>query len=86
MSTKNQPHWKQVKLQDVCEQITVGHVSSMTQHYVDEGIMFLRSQNVLPFRLNLNPDDLKYIPLEFHLKLKKSSLKPGRCRTRSTSA
>ena len=47
----------------------------MASQYVDDGIPFLRSQNIEPFRLNQT--DVKYISSEFHAKLKKSALHPG---------
>jgi type I restriction enzyme S subunit len=47
----------------------------MKDEYVPEGISFLRSQNIHPFRLNLA--DIKFVTPEFHAKLKKSALKPG---------
>jgi type I restriction enzyme, S subunit len=67
--------WRKVKLKEVCREITVGHVGSMAKEYVDEGIPFLRSQNILPFSLELS--SVKYITPEFHGKLKKSALLPG---------
>lgn len=67
--------WTSVRLADVCREVTVGHVGPMADKYEPSGIPFLRSQNILPFRLNL--DDLKYIPAEFHAKLRKSALSPG---------
>jgi len=66
---------RNVKLKDVCERITVGHVGPMAAQYTSSGIPFLRSQNILPFSLNL--EDIKYIPPEFHAKLRKSALHPG---------
>jgi type I restriction enzyme S subunit len=71
----NPKRWKTVKLEDVCREITVGFVGSMTQEYVEKGIPFLRSQNVLKFILDLS--SIKYITPEFHKKLKKSALYPG---------
>ncbi|MDH4445563.1 MAG: restriction endonuclease subunit S [Akkermansiaceae bacterium] len=71
MKTKS----RKVRLKDVCDRITVGHVGSMKDEYVAEGISFLRSQNIHPFRLNLA--DIKFVTPEFHAKLKKSALKPG---------
>jgi type I restriction enzyme S subunit len=65
----------QVKLKDVCDRITVGHVGPMADKYTPEGIPFLRSQNIAPFRLNV--EDIKYVPSEFHEKLRKSALHPG---------
>jgi len=66
---------RRIKLKDVCERITVGHVGPMADKYTEEGVPFLRSQNIAPFRLNL--DDIKYVPPDFHEKLRKSSLRPG---------
>lgn len=68
-------NWQKVKLKEVCVDVTVGHVGSMSSQYVESGIPFLRSQNIQPFRINLS--DIKYISPEFHTKLKKSALKPG---------
>src|SRR5947209_6789872 len=67
--------WNTVKLKDVCQEVTVGHVGPMAREYVDNGILFLRSQNIEPFRLNLS--SVKYITPQFHKKLKKSALAPG---------
>ncbi len=67
--------WAVFKLQEVCRHITVGHVGPMADQYLPEGVPFLRSQNIQPFRLAL--DDVKFISAEFHAKLKKSSLAPG---------
>jgi type I restriction enzyme S subunit len=64
-----------VKLEALCTRITVGHVGSMANEYVAEGVPFLRSQNVHPFRLHL--DDVKFITPGFHAKLKKCALRPG---------
>ena len=47
----------------------------MAHEYVEKGIPFLRSQNVLPFRLDYS--NLKFVTEEFHRKLKKSALSPG---------
>jgi len=66
---------RKVKLKEVCERITVGHVGPMADKYASEGIPFLRSQNITPFRLNI--EDIKYVPRDFHEKLRKSALKPG---------
>jgi type I restriction enzyme S subunit len=66
---------RRVKLKEVCDRITVGHVGPMADKYSGEGIPFLRSQNIAPFHLVL--DDLKYIPQAFHEKLRKSCLRPG---------
>ncbi len=44
-----------VRLKEVCDRITVGFVGPMADKYVDDGVPFLRSQNIAPFRLNLDP-------------------------------
>ena len=66
---------RRVKLKEVCDRITVGHVGPMADKYTVEGIPFLRSQNISPFRLNL--EDIKHVPSDFHEKLRKSALRPG---------
>jgi type I restriction enzyme S subunit len=67
--------WREVLLDDVAEDVTVGHVGPMASEYVTDGIPFLRSLNVEPLRVN--DSDLKFISPEFHSRLKKSSLRPG---------
>jgi len=66
---------RKVKLKQVCREITVGHVGPMADQYVESGVPFLRSQNILPFRLD--ESNLKFIGSEFHRRLKKSALSPG---------
>lgn len=67
--------WVEVRLKEMCERITVGHVGSMSGEYKESGIPFLRSLNITPFRLSF--DNLKFIDENFHQKLKKSTLRPG---------
>lgn len=67
--------WRRVKLKEVCEKITVGHVGPMVNEYVDSGVPFLRSQNIQPFKLDIA--EMKHITPEFHKKLSKSALHPG---------
>lgn len=67
--------WRDVLLDELADEITVGHVGSMASEYVSEGIPFLRSQNVEPFRVN--DSDLKFISPAFHERLRKSNLSPG---------
>lgn len=67
--------WRTIKLKEVCQQITVGFVGSMADEYCDEGVPFLRSLNIEPFKINLQ--DLKFIPQAFHDKIRKSTLRPG---------
>jgi type I restriction enzyme S subunit len=47
----------------------------MVDEYRSSGVPFLRSQNVLPHRIDLS--DIKFIDGNFHSKLKKSALRPG---------
>ncbi|WP_213804775.1 restriction endonuclease subunit S [Granulicella sp. dw_53] len=67
--------WKQQRLDDVCSDITVGHVGSMIKEYRDDGVPFLRSQNIRPFRISL--ENVVYIDAAFNATLKKSQLRPG---------
>ena len=64
-----------VHLEDVANEITVGHVGSMANEYVEKGIPFLRSLNVLPYQIETS--EVKFISSTFHSKLKKSTLQPG---------
>ncbi|EMI4232757.1 restriction endonuclease subunit S [Vibrio vulnificus] len=68
-------NWTTQKLADLCDEITVGFVGSMTKEYVDKGIPFFRSKNISEYEVNW--DDIKYVSPEFHKKLKKSALSPG---------
>jgi type I restriction enzyme S subunit len=67
--------WRTVMLESLAREITVGHVGAMATEYVEQGIPFLRSQNVEPLRIN--DADLKFITSAFHSRLKKSALSPG---------
>lgn len=67
--------WRQVKLGDVAQEVTVGHVGSMVHEYRPNGVPLLRSQNVRPHGFDLG--DVKYISEEFHAKLWKSALSAG---------
>jgi len=67
--------WREVDLDEVASELTVGHVGPMVSEYRDEGVPFIRSTDIEPFRIKR--DQLKYINPEFHSRLKKSALKPG---------
>ncbi len=69
--------WGTKPLDSLCDEITVGFVGTMATYYSDEGVLFLRSQNIEPFKLNLEPSQMKFITPEFHSKLRKSALKEG---------
>ena len=62
---------KRTKLSDIAS-LTVGFVGTMTQHYVDSGIPFLRSLNIKPFYIDNT--DLKYLSATFSEELSKSIL------------
>lgn len=63
-----------VKLSDMAD-LTVGYVGTMGKHYQKEGVLFLRSLNIMPFSLDLS--DVKYISSSFNEQIKKSELKEG---------
>jgi type I restriction enzyme, S subunit len=67
--------WPVKRLEELCADLTVGHVGSMASQYVAVGIPFLRSQNVRKGHLDLR--GLKYISPEFHQQLRKSRLQSG---------
>ncbi|BBN59964.1 restriction endonuclease subunit S [Hydrogenovibrio marinus] len=67
--------WQWATFEQVGERVTVGHVGSMKNEYVEKGIPFLRSQNVRENRFD--PKGLMYISEEFHSRLQKSVLEPG---------
>ena len=66
---------RKIKLKEVCDRITVGHVGPMADKYTAEGVPFLRSQNITAFRLNVA--DIKFVSPDFHEKLRKSALQSG---------
>jgi type I restriction enzyme S subunit len=67
--------WIWSSFEAVADRVTVGHVGSMKNEYVEKGVPFLRSQNVRPNRFDA--EGLKYISEAFHASLAKSALSPG---------
>jgi len=67
--------WREVKLDDVCERVTVGHVGKMADQYVLSGIPYLRSKDVAPFVIR--DSELLMIGADFHQRLAKSTLRYG---------
>ena len=65
---------KWLKLKSIAE-LTVGFVGTMAKHYENDGIPFLRSLNIKPFKI-VN-DDMKFISQEFCEKISKSILHEG---------
>lgn len=71
---RNQKNWEIKKLGDISSKILSGNTpKGGNKVYVENGILFLRSQNV--WRNNLVLDDVAYITEETHGKMKNSSLK-----------
>jgi len=62
-------------LGSLCRKITVGHVGSMASRYKESGVVFLRSQNVRPFEIDLK--NSVFIDEAFDAELSKSRLAPG---------
>ena len=67
--------WTWATFEQIAERVTVGFVGSMKHEYVEDGVPFLRSQNVRENRFD--PEGLLHISHEFHQQLSKSSLQPG---------
>ncbi|MBX3673100.1 MAG: restriction endonuclease subunit S [Burkholderiales bacterium] len=67
--------WAWSTFASVAERVTVGHVGPMKDEYVEQGVPFLRSQNVRANRFD--PDGLKFVSKTFHRRLRKSALRPG---------
>ena len=67
--------WGWVRVQDVVCVVTVGHVGPTANRYKNNGIPFLRSQNVRPNRFE--PIGLAFIDEVFHAELRKSELSGG---------
>lgn len=67
--------WAWATFEQIAERVTVGFVGSMKHEYVENGVPFLRGQNVRENRFD--PDGLLHVGNEFHRKLSKSALRPG---------
>ncbi len=67
-------HWRWSTFGDLSERVSVGHVGSMKDEYLEAGIPFLRGQNVRANRYDSK--GLKYVSAAFHTSLKKSALEP----------
>lgn len=89
---ENEKGWEVKKLVQVSSKITNGNTpKGGSDVYIDEGILFFRSQNVWRNRIDL--DDIAYIDEETHKKLHNSSLmhndilitKTGRFNTENSS-
>jgi type I restriction enzyme S subunit len=67
--------WAWTNFDHCAWEITVGHVGPMRSRYVEQGIPFLRSQNVRPLRFD--PTGIVFIDAAFHADLRKSALEGG---------
>jgi len=67
--------WVDRQLATLCHEITVGHVGPMKMQYKENGVPFLRSQNIRPFEVSM--ENVMFIDEAFHRALKKSRLRPG---------
>ena len=68
--------WESVALEEFCEEIVVGHVGSTSEHYTEkDGVRFIRTGDLKDGKIRLT--ETKQITREFHLRLKKSSLRSG---------
>ena len=88
----NPMNWPVKRLKELSSLITNGNTpKGGSENYIDQGIVFLRSQNVWRNRIDLS--DVAYIDEDTHAKLKKSSVhhndilitKTGRINTENSS-
>lgn len=67
--------WCWAMMGSLAQRVTVGHVGPMKNEYIDDGIPFLRSQNVRENRFD--PKGIRFISPSFHAQITKSRLLPG---------
>ena len=69
--------WEWASLSQLCKRVSVGHVGPTSEHFSgpDEGIPFIRSQDVRPGKLNLR--NVAHVDPAFHAELRKSQLQAG---------
>jgi type I restriction enzyme, S subunit len=67
--------WAWTRIADTSERVTVGYVGPMKDQYVEDGVPFLRSQNVRANRFR--EEGLIHISPRFHQTIIKSALAPG---------
>ncbi|MGQ1158159.1 restriction endonuclease subunit S [Acinetobacter baumannii] len=72
----NPKKWKMLKLGELTNKIQSGNTpKGGADNYIEKGITFIRSQNVLKNQMSL--DDVVYISQKIHSQMKNSSLKHG---------
>lgn len=67
--------WGWIRVGELVDRVTVGYVGPMKDEYIEQGVPFLRSQNVRENRFD--PEGLKFVSEGFHLSLSKSTLSAG---------
>ena len=67
--------WGWIRVGELVDRVTVGYVGPMKDEYIEQGVPFLRSQNVRENRFD--PEGLKFISEGFHQSLSKSALSAG---------
>lgn len=67
--------WRRTTWKEISPRVTVGYVGKMKNEYTENGIPFLRGQNVREMRFE--PAGLLHISPEFHKRISKSTLNPG---------
>jgi type I restriction enzyme S subunit len=67
--------WPVEQLEHLCKRVTVGHVGPMATEYIENGVTFLRGQNIKRGRLDLS--SVLFVSEEFHKRLEKSAIGPG---------
>lgn len=67
--------WGWIRVGELVDRVTVGFVGPMKDEYLEEGVPFLRSQNVRENRFD--PEGLKFVSETFHQSLSKSALSAG---------
>jgi len=68
-------HLPTVQLRQIRSRLDVGHVGPMVSHYAKDGVLFLQTQNVKPFFLDLTHS--VRIDRDFHNALPKSMIRKG---------
>jgi len=67
--------WPVEQLENLCKRVTVGHVGPMATEYVENGVTFLRGQNIKRGWLDLS--SVLFVSAGFHGRLEKSAIGPG---------
>ena len=67
--------WGWIRVGELVDRVTVGYVGPMKDEYIEQGVPFLRSQNVRENRFD--PEGLKFVSEGFHQSLSKSALSEG---------